>query len=81
VKERLNKADFIDTVRRNVVGEWHISQSPLSFKKIASLIRCSETNVYIRSRDQDIIEALNRSDVYLENVNNLKSFVYQPKNH
>ncbi|MEC1155027.1 hypothetical protein [Cytobacillus horneckiae] len=77
--ERLGKQDFIDRVRRNVIGEWHINQSPLSLKKLASLMRCTETNIYVRSRDKQIIEALNKSDIHLTDVNNLKSFVYQAK--
>lgn len=79
MKERRNKAEFIDIVRRNVVAEWYLNQAPLSFKKLASLIRCSETNIYIRSRDQEIIEALYRSKITLKEVNNLKSFVYEAK--
>ncbi|MEY2195771.1 hypothetical protein AB7942_24010 [Neobacillus sp. BF23-41] len=79
--ERLGKKEFIDRIIRNVIGEWHINQSSLSFKKIADLIRCSETNIYVRSRDREVIEALNRSNIYLKEINNLKSFVYQAEEY
>lgn len=79
--ERLGKDEFINRVRRNVIGEFHISQSPLSLKKIAELMRLTETNVYVRSRDKQIIESLNKSNIYLKEINNLKSFVYQAEDY
>jgi hypothetical protein len=81
VAERIGKDEFVERIKRNVIGEWHISQSPLSLKKIAELIRCTETNIYVRSRDKQIIEALNKSHIYLKEINNLKSFVYQAEDY
>lgn len=79
--ERLGKKEFIDRIKRNVIGEWHINHAPLSLKKLAELIRCTETNIYVRSRDKQIIEALNKSNIYLKDINNLKCFVYQAKDN
>lgn len=81
MKERLGKTEFINRVRRLTVGEWYINQSALSFKKLASLMRVTETNVYIRSHDREIIEGLDRCHIKLKEINNLKSFIYEAEEH
>jgi hypothetical protein len=80
MKERLDQAEFLERIQRIVIGEYYLSRSPLSFQKIATLIRCTNANINTRLKDDRIIAALNKNQIFIDKVNNLNSLIYQPKN-